>query len=90
MKVKMKMKKSQPLKLKFPETLQKKLDKRKDEGSFRALKISDPTLVDFSSNDYLGFSKNKVFLNLLKIYLKSIPASFTGLLAQGCFPETIL
>ncbi len=55
--MKVKMKKIQSLKLKFPKTLQKKIDRRKDEGSFRALKISDPTLVDFSSNDYLGFSK---------------------------------
>lgn len=36
--------------------IQQKLDKRKEENAFRELKIN-PHLVDFCSNDYLGFAK---------------------------------
>ncbi len=36
--------------------IQQKLDKRKQENAFRELKIN-PHLVDFCSNDYLGFAK---------------------------------
>ena len=36
--------------------IQQKLDKRKEENAFRELKINHH-LVDFCSNDYLGFSK---------------------------------
>lgn len=38
------------------EKLQKQLDKRKSENSFRELKSKDG-LIDFSSNDYLGISR---------------------------------
>ena len=40
----------------FPKKLIKKLDKRAEENSFRILP-SIHNLVDFSSNDYLGFSR---------------------------------
>lgn len=40
----------------FPKKLIDKLEKRVEENSFRALP-SASNLVDFSSNDYLGFSK---------------------------------
>jgi 8-amino-7-oxononanoate synthase len=76
--MKVKMKKSQPLKLKFPKALQKKLDKRKDEGSFRTLKISDLTLIDFSSNDYLGFSKKQSISEFAEDKLKEYSSELHG------------
>ena len=42
---------------KFPEKLHKKLQNRRSDNSYRDL-TRKPHLVDFSSNDYLGFSKN--------------------------------
>lgn len=61
MKKRMKMKKnlSQNLKSEFPSTLKQKLIQRATDGSLRSLKKSNSDLIDFSSNDYLGFSKNK-------------------------------
>ncbi|MCR5861283.1 8-amino-7-oxononanoate synthase [Flavobacterium sp. J372] len=41
----------------FPESLAKKLQARKDASAFRILPAYS-SLVDFSSNDYLGFSRN--------------------------------
>ncbi|SDB63743.1 8-amino-7-oxononanoate synthase [Flavobacteriaceae bacterium MAR_2010_188] len=46
----------------FPKSLQAKLDKRKNENAFRSLGTSH-ALVDFSSNDYLGFSKSETIYN---------------------------
>ncbi|MUP44777.1 pyridoxal phosphate-dependent aminotransferase family protein [Gramella sp. BOM4] len=43
---------------KLPSKLEKRLQKRKDENSFRELK-SIHAGIDFYSNDYLGFSKSK-------------------------------
>lgn len=40
--------------------LKKKLDKRLSEDSFRVLRIVDNHLVDFCSNDYLGFARLQV------------------------------
>lgn len=37
--------------------LSQKLEKRKEEGLLRSLKYANPKLIDFSSNDYLGFAK---------------------------------
>lgn len=42
----------------FPKKLLSLLDKRKTENNFRTLSLPNKNLVDFSSNDYLGFSKN--------------------------------
>jgi 8-amino-7-oxononanoate synthase len=42
----------------FPKKLLSLLDKRKTENNFRTLSLPDKSLIDFSSNDYLGFSKN--------------------------------
>jgi 8-amino-7-oxononanoate synthase len=44
--------------MEFPSKLFKKLENRKNNNSFRELSISSGN-IDFSSNDYLGFSKNK-------------------------------
>ncbi|GAA0754800.1 aminotransferase class I/II-fold pyridoxal phosphate-dependent enzyme [Psychroflexus lacisalsi] len=43
----------------FPDSLKQKLTQRLEEGALRSLKRPSPELIDFSSNDYLGFSKNK-------------------------------
>ncbi|WP_127845523.1 aminotransferase class I/II-fold pyridoxal phosphate-dependent enzyme [Psychroflexus aestuariivivens] len=43
----------------FPSTLKLKLDERLSNGSFRELTIKNADLVDFSSNDYLGFASNE-------------------------------
>lgn len=44
---------------KLPLKIGKSLEKRKGEGSFRELKFSKD-LLDFSSNDYLGFSRSHI------------------------------
>ncbi len=44
---------------KIPKKLQQKIDARKADNAFRSLPNSID-LVDFSSNDYLGFSKNGI------------------------------
>jgi 8-amino-7-oxononanoate synthase len=49
----------------FPKKLLSLLDKRKTSTNFRTLTLPNKNLVDFSSNDYLGFSKN-VELKILK------------------------
>ncbi|MEO0572412.1 MAG: pyridoxal phosphate-dependent aminotransferase family protein [Bacteroidota bacterium] len=55
----------------FPQSLQKKLTKRRKEDTFRKL---DPRLemVDFSSNDYLGFAKDTILQNRLGERLDTI------------------
>ncbi len=57
---------------KFPHKLLSLLDKRKVSTNFRKLSLPDSKLIDFSSNDYLGFSKNpelkKLKENIVKQY----------------------
>lgn len=48
----------------FPNSLGQKLTQRKKDGSLRSLKSKQPGLVDFSSNDYLGFSRHKLIAEL--------------------------
>jgi len=43
----------------FPEKLLYLLDKRKTDTNFRTLSLPDKNLIDFSSNDYLDFSKSE-------------------------------
>ncbi len=43
----------------FPKNLTQKLQIRKQNSAFRTLKLQN-NLIDFSSNDYLGFSKSEV------------------------------
>jgi 8-amino-7-oxononanoate synthase len=43
---------------KFPQNLRQKLDERIQNQALRTLGLSISDQVDFSSNDYLGFSKN--------------------------------
>ena len=46
----------------FPKKLQQKLEERKANNALRQLGIQN-NLVDFSSNDYLGFSKSETIFN---------------------------
>jgi len=52
----------------FPKKLQNKLNDRKANNALRQLGVSN-NLVDFSSNDYLGFSKNKAIFSASHQYL---------------------
>ena len=54
----------------FPKKLLSLLDKRKTENNFRTLSLPNKSLVDFSSNDYLGFSKNPELKTLKDSILK--------------------
>ncbi len=49
--------------MKLPKSLQQKLETRKANNALRKLPVAN-NLVDFSSNDYLGFSKNEQIFNL--------------------------
>ncbi|OEK09417.1 8-amino-7-oxononanoate synthase [Flavivirga aquatica] len=46
----------------LPKILQQKLEERKANNALRKLGVQH-NLIDFSSNDYLGFSKNEVVFN---------------------------
>lgn len=48
--------------MKLPKSLQQKLEIRKANNALRKLPLSN-NLVDFSSNDYLGFSRNEQIFN---------------------------
>lgn len=52
----------------FPSKLHKKLAERKEQNSLRGLSVQSD-LVDFSSNDYLGFSKSKEIFQKAHQYL---------------------
>lgn len=52
----------------FPESLSKKLKQRTQNNALR--KLPEPNnLIDFASNDYIGFSKNEVIFNQTHQYL---------------------
>lgn len=53
---------------KLPKKLQQKLTNRENNNALRQLGAQN-SLVDFSSNDYLGFAKNKVIFNSTHQYL---------------------
>ncbi|WP_370477148.1 aminotransferase class I/II-fold pyridoxal phosphate-dependent enzyme [Tamlana flava] len=52
----------------FPKKLQRKLDNRKVDNAFRELGTPS-NLVDFSSNDYLGFSKSENIFKIAHLFL---------------------
>lgn len=52
--------------------LQQKLQKRKDENSFRVLSNKE-NLIDFSSNDYLGLSRSNELFESIKKKAESLP-----------------
>tara|TARA_R110001632_G_scaffold172247_4_gene291506 strand:- start:162 stop:1337 length:1176 start_codon:yes stop_codon:yes gene_type:complete len=63
--------------LMLPHKLQKKLDDRKAAAAFRQLS-SGNSLVDFASNDYLGFSRDISIANRASEILKSEGISANG------------
>ncbi|KAB1069657.1 8-amino-7-oxononanoate synthase [Tamlana haliotis] len=54
----------------FPEKLHRKLENRKAENALRQLGTGNQ-LIDFSSNDYLGFSKNEEIFKASHDFLKA-------------------
>ncbi len=48
--------------MQFPEKLNRKISKRKEDESLRSLD-NENNLIDFSSNDYLGFAKSEVIFD---------------------------
>lgn len=62
----------------FNTLLAKDLTARKNEGSFRSLKITDPDLIDFSSNDYLGLSRSAELLTEIEKAISLLPSKYNG------------
>lgn len=54
--------------MKLPKTLQSKLQQREDNNALRTLS-SPKNLIDFSSNDYIGFSQSEVIFNATHQFL---------------------
>jgi 8-amino-7-oxononanoate synthase len=54
--------------MKLPENLIQKLETRKQNNSLRKLSVFN-NLIDFSSNDYIGFSKSESIFKLTHAYL---------------------
>lgn len=52
----------------FPIKLSSKLEVRKQNNALRKLSLSND-LIDFASNDYIGFSKNKAIFEETHQYL---------------------
>jgi len=46
----------------FPKSLQQKLQQREEQNALRQLPISN-NLIDFASNDYIGFTKNETIFH---------------------------
>ena len=55
----------------FPKKLIEKIELRKQNNALRKLDVDTKCLVDFSSNDYIGFSKSKAIYNNTIQYLKT-------------------
>ena len=55
--------------MKFPKSLQEKLNKRIADNALRQLTIPSKNRIDFSSNDYLGFARNEIIFNQAHQYL---------------------
>ena len=62
----------------FPGSLKLRLTQRSKEGALRTLKSSNPDLIDFSSNDYLGFSRNKLISELASDKLNEYSSDLHG------------
>jgi 8-amino-7-oxononanoate synthase len=57
--------------------IEKKLTERKTAGTYRTLK-PESTLVDFCSNDYLGFARSSTLKNKINAELDSLPIVLNG------------
>jgi 8-amino-7-oxononanoate synthase len=55
----------------FPDNLSSKLENRQQNNSLRTLPLTN-NLIDFSSNDYIGFAKNQAIFNQTHQYLLDI------------------
>ena len=55
--------------MKFPKSLQEKLNIRIANNALRLLPISSKNRIDFSSNDYLGFAHSEIIFNQAHQYL---------------------
>ncbi|MEC7783569.1 MAG: 8-amino-7-oxononanoate synthase [Bacteroidota bacterium] len=62
----------------LPKKLQDKLNQRREANALRQLKTSDVEWVDFSSNDYLGFSKNSTIFSRASEILKDQNLELNG------------
>lgn len=63
--------------MKFPKNLASKLEIRKQNNALRKLSLSN-NLIDFASNDYLGFSKNKTIFDETHQYLIANNSTLNG------------
>ncbi|MFL0353224.1 aminotransferase class I/II-fold pyridoxal phosphate-dependent enzyme [Xanthomarina sp. GH4-25] len=61
----------------FPKKLQEKINQRKAQNMLRQLG-TEHDLIDFSSNDYLGFSKSKLIFDMTHHYLDANSLSRNG------------
>ncbi|NHA07350.1 pyridoxal phosphate-dependent aminotransferase family protein [Mucilaginibacter sp. HC2] len=57
--------------------LKKKLDERKSSGAYRTLK-PESALIDFCSNDYLGFARSAILKHLIDQEVQNHPHSLNG------------
>lgn len=62
----------------LPDSLNQKLVQRKDEGALRSLQKPNASWIDFSSNDYLGFSRNTSIAELATEKRKAYPNELHG------------
>ena len=53
----------------FPKSLQQKLKQREQNSALRRLLVSNDSLIDFSSNDYIGFANNEDLFHKTHQYL---------------------
>lgn len=63
---------------KVPDIINQKLEKRFKQDSFRVLKEQTDKLVDFSSNDYLGFSKSRAIYDKAHQYVLAEKQDWNG------------
>lgn len=56
---------------KFPQNLKQKLNERQQQQALRTLGLWSSDKIDFSSNDYLGFSKNTELFAQIHAFLKA-------------------
>lgn len=61
----------------FPKKLQQKIENRKKENALRQLNFPSH-LIDFTSNDYLGFSKNEAIFDNVHKYLVNLHLKQNG------------